>query len=205
MHPITRFAALAVLILLSGCAATQKLSDENRKKINVVKVNSDVKKAPVMYYLGPGAGPLFALGAVGGAIAAASSVEPGKALHDFAEKNGVFIEKIALQEIESALRASGKLKLSDSGAEAVINVLVFQFGFSIPHLLSSNLVPVVGIRCEIVNAAGEIIWSATDRVSTLSNLVQPMSLEEMRDNPKRIEDAWRKASQQIAANIVKDL
>ncbi len=198
---------LALLLLLSACATTKDLSDEDRRKISAVRMNSNVQKVPAMYYLGPGTGILFAFGAIGGAVAAASSLEPGKALQEFAEKNGIFIEKIAFQEIDSALRRSGKLKVSDSGeaAAATLNVLVYQYGFSIPHGFSSNLVPVVAIRCEMLDAAGKVIWSASDTVLPLKNPAAPMTLEAMRDNPKRIEDAWRSAARRIAGNIARAL
>ena len=204
----TRFICLlALLFLLSACATTQNLSDEDRRKISVVRINSNVQKVPAMYYLGPGTGIFFAFGAIGGAVAAAVSVEPGKALQEFAEKNGIFIEKIAFQEIDTALRQSGKLKVSDTGeaTEPIINVMVYIYGFSIPHGFSSNLVPALAIRCEMVDVTGKVIWSARDNVLPLGNPAVPMSLEAMRDNPKRIEDAWRIAAKRIAGNITKAL
>ena len=214
----------ALGILIGGCVTTQHLSDEDRKNMSVVRINSPVQKVPRMYYSGPetaGARWFGAFGAIGGAAAGAAAgaeaaagaaasatrVESAKVLQDFAETNGIFIEQIAFQEIDSALRQSGKLKVSGSGepAGAIINIAVYQYGFSIPHGLSSNLVPVVAIRCEMVDATGNVIWSASDRVLPLRNPVAPMSLEAMRDNPKRIEDAWRRASKRIAENIAKTL
>ena len=204
----TRFICwLAILFLLSACATTQKLSDEDRRKISVVRIDSNVRKAPAMYYLGPGASAFLAFGAIGGAALAATSLEPAKVLQEFAEKNGIFIEKIAFQEIDAALRQSGKLKVSASGetSEATVNVLVYMYGFSVPHGFSSNLVPVVAIKCEMVDAAGKVIWSANDNVPILGGPVAPMSLEAMHEDPKRIEEAWRIAAKRIAGNIAKDL
>lgn len=204
----TRFAfLLALLFLLSGCAMTQNLGDEDRKKISVVRINSAVQKVPAMYYLGPETSGALWFGAIGAAVAATSSLEPANVLREFAEKNGIFIEKIAFQEIDAALRKSGKLKVSDSGeaTEAVINVMVIQYGFSVPNLFTSKLVPVVTIECEMVDATGKVIWRARDSVLTLRNPAASMSLEAMRDDPKRIEDAWRKASIRIAGNIAKTL
>ena len=198
---------LALLFLLSGCATTQNLSDEDRKKISVVRINTNVQKVPFMYYLGPETSGALWFGAIGGAVSAASSVEPAKVLQEFAEKNGIFIEKIAFQEIDAALRQSGKLKVSDSGeaTEAIINVTVIQYGFSVPNLFTSNLVPVVTIECEMVDATGKSIWRARDSVLTLRNPAGAMSLQTMRDDPKRIENAWRVASKRIAGNIAKTL
>ena len=193
--------------LFAGCATTQNLSDEDRKKVSVVRINSNVQKAPNMSYLGPESAVFMAFGAVGGAAAYGASLEPAKVLQDFAEKNGIFIEKIAFQEIDAAIRESGKLKVSDSGEEtaATINVLVYIYGFTIPHGFSSNLVPSLAIICQMVDATGKVIWSARDNVQILGNPAAPMSLEAMREDPKRIEDAWRKASRQIARNIAKTL
>ena len=201
------FCSLALLFLLSACAATQKLSDEDRRKISVVRIDSNVPKAPAMYYLGPGTGALFAFGAIGGAVIAASSLEPAKALQDFAEKNGIFIERIAFQEIDAAIRRSGKLKVSDSGEanEATMRMVVYMYGFSIPNGFSSNLVPVLHVKCEMVDAAGKVVWIADEGVSLLSSPAALMTPEAMRDDPKRIEEAWRSAAKRVAETIARDL
>jgi hypothetical protein len=197
---------LALLFLLSGCT-TIRLSDEDRKKINVIKISSNVVKVPNMYYMGPGTSILLMGGVAGGVAAAAVSAEPKKALQDYAEKNGILIEKIALEEIDAAFRQSGKVKVADSGepTEATLYVTVTQWGFSIPNGFSSNLVPVVSILCGIRDATDKVVWMASDHVHPLGNPVAPMSLEAIRDNPKLIEDAWRRASRRIATNIVKRL
>lgn len=211
----------ALGILTGGCVTTQNLSDEDRKTVSVVRINSNVQKVPRMYYSGPetagdrwfgviggaAAGAATVAGVAAGAAAVPARVESAKVLQDFAEKNGIFIEQIAFQEIDAALRQSGKLKVSDSREPtgAIINITVYQYGFSIPHGLSSNLVPLVAIRCEMVDATGNVIWSASDRVLPLRNPVAPMSLEAMRDDPKRIEDAWRKAAKRISGNIARAL
>ncbi len=194
----------ALLLVLSGCATTQKLSDEDRTRIRAVRINSTVQKAPNMYYLGPGTGIFFAFGAIGGAVAAATSIAPAKALQEFAEKNGIFIEKIAFQEVDAAFRQSGRLKVSDSEepTDAVVNVIVYHYGFGISHGFSSRLGPVIGIRCEMVDAAGRVLGSAFDFV--VKSPVEPMTLEEMRDDPKRIASAWRAAAKLVAGNIARE-
>lgn len=191
--------------LLSGCATTQNISDEDRLKIRVVRINSNVEKVPTMYYLGPGTSLFFAAGAVGGAAVYASSVEPARVLQDFAEKNGIFIEKIVFQEMDAALRQSGKLKVADSGEahDAIMNVMIYNYGFTVPHGFSSNLVPALAIRCEMVDATGKVIWSARDFVLTPGNPVAPMSPQVMRDDPKRIENAWRIAAKRVTGNIAR--
>lgn len=212
-------ALLALLILLSGCM-TVPLSDEARKKINVVRINSNVQKSPDMYYMGPGTSILLAGGAVGGAMAGAILAEPKKAIQYYAQQNGISIEKIVFEEISAAFRKSGKVKVEEvkaplpepgkakladaAGAgDATVNIFVTAWGFSVPNGFSSYLVPIVSVMCVIVDDEGKIVWRATDVVLPLRNPVAPMSLAAIRDNPRHIEDAWRGASRQIARNIVR--
>lgn len=203
----TRLAGLLAFALLAyGCATTQPMSDENRGRIKAVKINDKVQKAPNMYYLGPGTSALFAFGAVGGVAAAAASVEPGQALKEFAETNGIFVEKIVLQEIDTAFRDSRKLKVLDAAAagDATMNIGVYMYGFSVPNGFSSSLLPVLAVLCELVDAGGKVIWSANGNVQVVRNPAVPMTLYEIRDRPQRIEEAWRRAATQIARKIAYD-
>jgi hypothetical protein len=206
LHAARLTGLLAIALLAYGCATTQPLSDENRRQIKAVKINDKVQKAPSMYYLGPGTSALFAFGAVGGVAAAAASEEPGQALKEFVETNGIFVEKIALQEIDTAFRDSGKLKIlgaPEAGA-TTMNIGVYMYGFSVPNGFSSSLLPVLAIRCELVDAAGKVIWSQNGSVQLIRNPAVPMTLYEMRDRPQRIEEAWRRAATQIARKIAYD-
>jgi hypothetical protein len=193
-----------LLLLLSGCATTQKLSDDDRRKIATVRINSAVQKTPEMFYMGPGAGVFMLFGAIGGAALAAASAGPAEAIQDFAEKKGIFIEKIAFEEIDAAIRQSGKLKVLNSGepTDAVVNVIVYHYGFAIPHGFSSRLGPVIGIRCEMMDAAGKVLGTAYDFV--VKSPVETMTLEEMRDDPTRIASAWRAAAKLVARNIARE-
>ena len=198
---------LALLLVLSGCVRTiQALSDNDRKKISVVRINNNVQKARFMWYRGPDTCTLFAFGEPPYPCFESEST---KLLQDFAEKNGVFIETIVLQEITAAFRESGKLKVSDSGeaTETIMNVSVDQYGFTRAVRFSSNLVPTVSIKCEMVDATGKVIWSARNRLSLGGagrHRSVIVSLEGIRDNPKLIEIAWRGALRQLASEIVKD-
>ncbi|MEK6663138.1 MAG: hypothetical protein AABY73_04650 [Pseudomonadota bacterium] len=198
---------LALSIFLSGCATNQKLSDVDRKRIDVVKVNDKVEKVPQMFYFGPGAAIGLMFGAIGGAIAGAANIGPGEELLAFAEKNGVRIEEIVSQEFNEALRKSGKVKIVDSQGTkaATINVSVTQFGFSVPHGFSSILVPIVSIKCELIDVDGKVLWIGNDRVLPLGNPVEGIPADEMRQNAKAIESAWRGASKHIVTNIINEL
>jgi hypothetical protein len=65
------------------------------------------------------------------------------------------------------------------------------------------LVPVLYIRCELKDADGKLVWSASERVLPLGNPVEPLSPEAVRSDPKAMEAAWRGAARHIAAEIAK--
>lgn len=202
----TRAWSLFVLVaFLSGCATTQNISEENRRKVGTIRVNPTVVKTPEMFYFGPGASVLLLFGAVGGAASYAASVGPAKALQDFAKKNGIFIEKIAFEEVEAAFRRSGRVKVSSATepADAVVNVIVYTYGFSVPHGFSGRLGPNLGIRCILVDAAGNEIANVYDYV--IKSPVETSTPEELRDDPRRIEHAWRMSARRVAGNIAANL
>jgi hypothetical protein len=198
---------LVLSVLLTGCASTQKLSEQDKKRIEVVKLNSKVERPKEMSYLGPGASVGFLFGPLGGAIAGAASLAPGNEMLSFAEQNGVRIEEIVAQEFEGALRESGKLKIVDMVGDngATINLSVIQFGFSVPNGFSSKLVPVVALKSEMVDAGGNVIWSARDNVLPLGNPVEGEPADALRSNAKAIEAAWRAAVKHIARGMVEEL
>jgi hypothetical protein len=199
---------LVISVLMSGCGlAPRQVSEADRKAIQLVSINSNVAKPPVPFYLGPGGAAGLAFGALG-----ATATEPGRqdarnSLRDFVEKNGVSIERIVLEEFSAALRASGKLPLTDKAGPgaAIINITIRQYGLSIPNGFSSKLVPILSLACEMVDASGKIVWRASDRVSPLGNPVEGLPAEEMRNDPKAIEDAWRAAAKHISARFVGQL
>lgn len=198
---------LLLSVLLTGCASTQKMTEQDKKRIEVVKLNTKVERPKDMYYFGPGASVGFLFGAVGGAIAGVSNIAPGNAMLSFAEQNGVRIEEIVSQEFEGVLRESGKLKIVDMPGEngATINLSVTQFGFSVPNGFSSKLVPVVSFKSEMVDAGGNVIWSARDGVMPLGNPVEGEPADALRSNAKAIEAAWRAAVKHIARNMINEL
>jgi len=200
-----RFAFVFIVSLLAGCAQVQPISDANRKKITSVALHPDVSKPPNIYYLGPsGAGFLF-FGAIGGALGAGTIEESRKSFQSYAEKNGISIEKIVREEVEAAARKSGRIPLVDkAGADsAMLIASVQQYGFSIPNGFSSKLVPILYLRCELKDATGNLVWSASDRLLTLGNPVEAVEPEKIQNDPAAMESAWRAAARHLAAEIFK--
>lgn len=206
---MTRFilSLCAACLFMTGCATTQQLNATDRTGLGAVKINPVVEKPPKMYYMGPASGIGFMFGAVGGLLTAAANMSPGEQFRQFAEDNGVTIDRIAREEAAEAFGKSGKLTLteSDSPDAATLNVAVQIYGFAIPHGFSGKLVPVVGIKSTLVDSGGKTIWSSRDSVSPLGSPVEGRSPDDFKANPKLIEDAWRTATKTVMANIVGNL
>lgn len=212
MYVLKRHAMLVsiitVVLLIGGCATSQQLSDTDRAKFKSAKINASVNKGQLFLLAPSGANIGLMFGLVGGLAAAGPIEDSRQAFSTYLEKNSILVEKLVREEIELALRQSGKLaivSLEDS-ALPTINISVPQYGFGVTHLLSSNVVPVLQIQCDLIDASGRLLWSANDRM--LPSIASPMestTWEQLRDNPKQIEEQWRKASRYLAGKIVAEL
>jgi len=190
---------------LAGCASVQPISDADRKKVSSVTINPNVSKPQEMSYLGPGGTAGLMFGIIGAVIAAPALEASRKSFHDYVIKNGISIERIVLEEVEAAMRRSGKFPLAAApeAGGAVMHVSILQYGFSVPHGFSGKLVPTLFIRCELKDATGKVLWNASERVLPLGNPVEAAEPEAIRNDPKAMEASWRGAARHIAAEIVK--
>jgi hypothetical protein len=194
--------ALVATLLVAGCGTTQLVSDPERKKVAAASVSPNVSKPVAMFYLGPGnVGMLF--GALGGALAAPGIASERVAFQAFIEQNGISIEAIAREEVEAVIRGSGKLAVADDVAPggATIVVSILQYGFGVPNTLSSRVVPIVHLKIELVSG-GKVLWSASERLLTLGNPVEPVTPQALREDPKLIDRQWRLAVRHIATNLI---
>jgi hypothetical protein len=203
------WAVLAITLFAAGCAApTQRLSSEDRSKHRAVRISDKVEKAPEPFLLAPGTGGGLMFGAVGGALASAGIEDARKAFSAYVDRNAISIQKIAREEVEAALRASGKFPIagpSEASAPQMI-IAVPQYGFGVTHLLGSSVVPVLWMKCDMVDGAGRVIWSASGRMlPSIASPIEPTTWDAMRDNPAVIEAEWRKAARHIARQIVDEI
>jgi hypothetical protein len=207
---------LCLCLFAGGCAQVPHVNDPGRSKIDTVVIERNVPKPEQLYYLGPGSMGWMMFGVVGvavgqatGAVAATTS-EPAALLLDHIKKNGIEMDRIAYEEVDAEMRHWGRLTVLDAPPAApvpnvgTLKIAVLRYGFSIPNGFSSRLVPLVILKFELVDAAGKVVWSSNDRTHPLGNPVEPLTVEEMRDNPKSIEIAWRGASRYISKRLLEE-
>lgn len=172
--------------------------------VKTVVVNKIVSAPEKMDYLGPGGATGLAFGAIGGALSA-SSIENSRA--DFQSKVGesdLAIRAIVLEEMLLRIRESGKFPLADDSTQdaSTLNIAIVRYGFSIPHGFSSNLVPILRIKCELKNSAGRVLWSETSGTMPLGNPVESIAADIIQKNVSVRNAAWRGAAKALAKNIV---
>lgn len=200
MSAIKRTIKLITIVSIAwwvaGCATTQQISSEDKAKIKTVQISDAVEK-----------GKLFMLVPGGGAASSVMNAGSEAAFVAYLAQNSISIEKIVREEFELAVRNSGKLALASSagGTAPVIKIKVPQYGFGTTHLLSSNVVPVLQIQCDMVDASGRLVWSASERMlPSVVNPIESMTWSQIVGNPKQIEEQLRKASKYLVEKIMKD-
>lgn len=208
MKTLKLFGFFFVALVLSGCASTQKLSDEDRARTKTVVVNTNVQKGQLFLLAPSGANIGMMFGAVGG-LAVSGAIENNQvAFGQFLDRNAVSIQAIVYDEFQKVLRESGRIVIEpNTNAEVpVINVSVPQYGFGVTHVFSSNVVPVLQISCEMKDPGGKVLWAGTERM--LPSIASPMETTTwtaLHDSPKSIETEWRKAARYLAQKVVKTL
>ena len=198
-----------VALIVSGCATpTQKLSDADRTKVKAASISANVQKPREIFLLAPGASVGLMFGAIGGLASSGAIEDSRKVFSSFIEKNSISVERIVREEVELALRESGKIVVSDKddASTTVINITIPLHGFGVTNLLGSNVVPVLGIKCDMVDSTGRVLWSASDRMGpSIANPMESTTWKILHDNPELIEEQWRKAAKYLLKKIVAEL
>jgi hypothetical protein len=196
-------AVLAAVLMLGGCAAQQKMSDADRAKFKTAQVG-EVKKGQA-YILAPGKSLGLMFGAVGGAATGGAVESDTKIFDDFLAKHGIQVEKIAREELEAALRESGKLQIvapGEAGA-AVLSIEVAQYGFGVPTLVSSTVVPVIYVKAQLADGAGKPLWADGERLlPSIANPIANTTWEALQKDPKLCEAKLREAARIVSKKLV---
>jgi hypothetical protein len=197
----TWLSLLLIGAIASGCATTQNLASADRQKLVSIAISPDVKKAETMYYSGPENWPLPLVSLL------RTSKPVGEDLELQALSNNIHIDQIALEEVTAAFKSAGKVKVEADRerSDDLLNIRLVEYGFSVPNGFSSKLVPVMMIVCSITDPTGRVIWKGSKMVLPLGNPVKAERPEDLYQQPKLIERAWRSAARFAAADIAKQL
>lgn len=199
-----------VLLSLSGCITTtnQDLAEGNRGKLAAVYIDPKVTKhEEKLYWFGPAMQNAMLFGIVGAVIGAEATKDTATQIQTVVDNNGVSIDRIVTEELAAAIRDSSKLPLTDSAeaATATIQIEVKRYGLSIPNgFHQGQVVPVLFLQCQMLDRSGAVIWQGGDRMLPISNPIEPMPIDSIKD-PKAIENQWRLAARALSRTIVAGL
>jgi hypothetical protein len=199
---------LAAHLVLTGCASTQRLSEADRARAKTVVVNTKVEKGQLFLLAPSGANIGLMFGAAGGLAASGAINDQQAAFGAFLDKNAVSVEAIVRDEFQKVLRDSGKVAIATEANPAlpVISVSVPQYGFGVTHLLSSNVVPIMQLKGEMKDSTGKVMWTESERMlPSIASPMEPTTWTQMHDNPKSIDEQWRKAAHYLAQKVVETL
>jgi hypothetical protein len=173
-----------------------------------VVVNTKVEKGQLFLLAPSGANIGLMFGAAGGLAASGAINDQQAAFGAFLDKNAVSVEAIVRDEFQKVLRDSGKVAIATEANPAlpVISVSVPQYGFGVTHLLSSNVVPVMQLKGEMKDSTGKVMWTESERMlPSIASPMEPTTWTQMHDNPKSIDEQWRKAAHYLAQKVVETL
>ena len=199
---------LLLLIITTGCTTTQSLSAADKQRISKIYINKNIKKADEMYYAAPDASLGFLFGGLGGVATATASKSPGEALEELANEHDIFIEKIFYQKLVKELSQTIGIEIVNSAesSDAVIDINIYQYGFSVPNAFSSEIVPILSVKCEMYDAENNNkLWQAGSRVLPLGNPGKSFNPSAVETEINLIREAWEVASDEIAKEIINDL
>lgn len=208
MKKLKTILVLAIAVMLSACASSQRLSEADRAKSKTIALEKTVQKGQLFLLAPSGANIGLMFGAIGGAAASSTIESQQTAFGNFLQTNSVSIDAIVRDEFEKALRASGKMEISaaDNATVPRLTISVPQYGFGVTHLLGSSVVPVMQIKGELTDSSGKVLWTESERM--LPSIASPMdstTWKQLHDNPKEIEQEWRKAASYLAKKIINTL
>ena len=196
---------VSLFILLAGCASTPQLNSEARAHVGAVRIDAAIDTPSEMYYSSQASAlGVSVFGAIGGGVGVAIDESRGGELDRLARDNGIHIDLIVREEAGTAFQQSGKLNLTDvKGADvATLKISITMYGFSVPTGFTSELVPIVGIKCTLVDSTGKTIWSANQSTHPLGNPVAGKTRDQFLADPKLIDASWRAATKSVMADIV---
>jgi hypothetical protein len=201
---INLFTLFLLALSLSGCASSIQMSKMDRDATVSIKVVDEVTTPAAMYYYGPGQQALMLFGPIGGAVAGSTAAKPATQIAQFARDNNIIIEQIVKEEFITQLANSGKFKISNNKiADAKLEIKVFMYGLTIPNGFSSELVPVLKVSASLINTTGKTIWSNSDYVFGADH--PPHPLEEIKNNPGLLKEAWVAAAKKSIADVLSTL
>jgi len=201
---------LIALAATFGCATTQSLSDADRKAIDTVSVAKSVVMPPSPVVMGRAS---QTAGFWGGPIATAVMVNRENSdvvqFKRHVEANRIDIGEIIRQEFINQVKSTGAFPgVVSEGGKATFELTVEQYGLGQGFSLSPTnapLRPTLRMIAKLSTPDGKVVWQNSHTLTALSGEIPAYVVDEYYTVPGRIEDAFKKAGELVARELLKDL
>ena len=205
---LTTLGAIFVMTsLLVGCASQFANDRPAIAALKSVSVAKTVNAPEKLYYFGPAQSKAgLAFGNLGAATARASAEEVENQLGSLMKARGSEITTIVRDTCVEEIRASGiPATLVDESGDAELRLQVEYYGLAPKSRLSSELVPTLRIRGELVDRSGSVIWEQLQHADVEDPSQKPVPLEALISEPELLIAAYRNSSRLICRQFLTQL
>jgi hypothetical protein len=214
MKKISAWYSLAAIVLLSGCATSQSLSNADRSRIKTVTLNPKIEAVPLRYYaFGRGLQSVPLSNSEGGQTTTVLSINnggdpslsAGKATMDFMAMQGITIENILHDEFVREWNDRRIFLMVDKDGDAEITLRIWSYTLGIPSALSPELRPGLGVEALIKDKTGNVIWRKRSVVSPLDSSFPTHTVDAMEENPDLFKEVCAMEAQTLVKDLLNDL
>ena len=210
MHHLRIAAALLPLVIAAGCATTQSMSEADRKTIRSVSVAKSIAMPANPTVMGRATqtggfwgGPLV--------MAVMMNTENPDVVQfkRHVELNRIDIGEIVRQEFIAQLKATNAFPaVVDEGGNAAFDLVIEQYGLGQGFSMSPTnapLRPTLRMIAKLSTPDGKVVWQNAHTLTALSSEIPSYVVDEYYKTPGKFEEAFKKAGEIVAKELLKDL
>ena len=210
MNHLAIGAAVLCIAFAAGCATTQSISDSDRKAIRSVSVAKPVAMPPHPVVMGRAS---QTAGFWGGPIAIAVMANRENSdvvqFKNHVESHKIDIAGIVRQEFIAQLKATNAFPaVVAEGGSATFELAIEQYGLGQGFSMSPTnapLRPTLRLVAKLSTPDGKVVWQNAETLTAISSEIPAYSVADYYATPGRVEEAFKKAGEIVAKEILKDL
>jgi hypothetical protein len=202
--------ALLPLVIVAGCATTQSMSEADRKTIRSVSVAKTIAMPASPTVVGKATqtgsfwgGPLV--------MAVMMSTENPDIVQfkRHVELNRIDLGEIIRQEFIAQLKAAHAFpEVVAEGSNATFDLTIEQYGLGRGFSMSPTNAPVrptLRMIAKLSTPDGKVVWQNAHTLTALSSEIPSYVVDEYYKTPGKFEEAFKKAGEVVAKELLKDL
>jgi hypothetical protein len=210
MNHLTMAAAIVSIVFAAGCATTQSISDSDRKAIRSVSIAKAVAMPPHPVVMGKASQTAgFWGGPIATAVMASRENSDVVQFKQHVDAYKIDIGEIVRQEFITQLKATSAFPaIVAEGGNATFDLTIESYGLAQGFSMSPTnapLRPTVRLTAKLSMPDGKVVWQNTETLTAISSDIPAYPVAEYYSTPGRVEEAFKKAGEIVAKDLLKDL